>query len=258
MSNAQSQATTAPHAAVFGRILALTYGLTVYGSFLALFLYLIGFVGGFGVPKTIDSGPAGVGWQAILFNVLPLALFALQHTIMARPAFKQWWTQFVPEAVERATFVAFTVAILTLVVIMWQPLPTVIWQVGGAASLLLSGISMLGWAIVLISTFLIDHFELFGVKQVIAYAMGRPTPRPEFRERLFYRHVRHPLMTGFLIAFWFTPTMTVGHLLFAAVCTGYILIGLAIEEKTLIELHGDAYEDYRRRVPKLFPRLIPR
>jgi protein-S-isoprenylcysteine O-methyltransferase Ste14 len=140
----------------------------------------------------------------------------------------------------------------------WQALPGVVWQVSGWGSLVLSAISLLGWGIVLISTFLIDHFELFGVKQVIAYATGHPPPRPEFRERLFYRHVRHPLMTGFLIAFWFTPTMTVGHLLFAVVTTAYVLLALIVEEQTLIELHGDAYEDYRKRVPKLFPRLLRR
>jgi protein-S-isoprenylcysteine O-methyltransferase Ste14 len=256
MSSAPS--TTAPQDALSGRILALAYGLVVYAYFLGIFLYLIGFVGGFGVPKTIDSGAAGVGWQAAVFNILPLGLFAVQHTIMARPAFKRWWIQYLPEPIERSTFVAFTVAILTLLVWNWQALPAVVWQVSGWGSLVLTAISLIGWAIVLISTFLIDHFELFGVKQVIAYATGRPAPRPEFRERLFYRYVRHPLMTGFLIAFWFTPTMTVGHLLFAAVTTAYVLLALIVEEQTLIELHGDAYEDYRKRVPKLFPRLLPR
>ncbi len=258
MSMANSQSTSLAHDSRLGRFLILTYGLVTYGFFLVLFLYLIGFVGGFGVPKSIDSGPPGAGWRTALFNILPLGLFAIQHTIMARPAFKQWLTRYIPSAAERPTFVALTCVILATMVWNWQALPGVVWNVRGALGLSLFGVSLLGWGIVLISTFLIDHFELFGVKQVIAHASGRPVPVPEFRERLFYRYVRHPLMSGFLIAFWFTPMMSVGHLLFAVVCTGYILIALRIEEKTLLELHGEAYEDYRQRVPMLFPRLIPR
>jgi len=247
---------TAPSAAA--RALSLTFGLSIYAIFFATFLYLIGFVGGAVVPKTIDDGQATSVAAAIATNVGFLALFAIQHTIMARPAFKRWSTRFVPQAIERSLFVAATVAILIGMVVEWQPLPGTVWQVEGLAAVALHGVFFLGWGIVLLSTFLIDHFELFGVKQTLAYAMGREPVAPRFRERLFYRWVRHPLMLGFLLAFWATPHMTFGHLLFAATTTGYILIALVIEEKTLVELHGEAYEDYRRRVPKLLPRLVPR
>lgn len=240
------------------RTLTLAYGSLVYAYFLVLFLYLIGWVGNFIVPTTIDSGPAGEGFAALAWNLIPLGVFGIQHTIMARPAFKRWWTQFVPWHVERTTFVAITVAILSWMVVEWQAMPAVIWSFDGVVGNILLSISLIGWGIVLISTFLIDHFELFGIKQAVCYAFGRPVPTPEFRERWFYRHVRHPLMLGFMIAFWFAPTMTVGHLLFAAVSTSYVLVALFIEEQTLVELHGDAYEDYRARVPKIIPRLWPR
>jgi protein-S-isoprenylcysteine O-methyltransferase Ste14 len=238
-----------------GRIAALLYGVVSYVFFLVVFVYLIGFVGDWIVPRTIDrGGPVSSTGTAIGVNVFFLSLFAIQHTIMARPAFKAWWTRFVPWHVERSTFVLLTSAILALMAWQWRPMPSVVWQVDAAIpAAVLVAISLAGWGIVLISTFLIDHFELFGVRQAVVHALGRANEPPVFRERAFYRWVRHPLMLGFLIAFWSTPTMTAGHLLFAVVTTIYVLIALQIEERTLIHLHGAAYEDYRRRVPMLLP-----
>jgi len=242
---------------IIARVLTLIYGVASYLFFLGTFVYLMGFVGNWMVPKSIDSGqaPTSMG-AAITINVLMLGLFAVQHSIMARPAFKKWWTRYVPVPIERSTFVLLTTAILALTAWQWRPLPEPLWQVENPIGVaLLSGISLAGWAIVLIATFLIDHFELFGLRQTVAYAAGGVARPPVFKERLFYRWVRHPLMSGFLIAFWFTPVMTQGHLLFAVVSTAYILIGVKIEERTLVYLHGERYEDYRRRVPMLFPRL---
>jgi len=237
-----------------GRALILIYGVVVYVLFLGIFVYLIGFVGGMGVPKTINDGAPGGTVSAIATNVGLLALFAIQHTIMARPAFKRWWTRYIPAAIERSTFVLFTVVILIAMVAAWRPLPEIVWQAEGVAAVLLEAAFWLGWGIVLLATFLIDHFDLFGLKQAIAAGLGRGQTPVVFRERLLYRYTRHPLMLGFVIAFWAAPTMTEGRLLFAVVTTVYILLAIEIEEKTLIELHGDAYEDYRRRVSKLIPR----
>jgi protein-S-isoprenylcysteine O-methyltransferase Ste14 len=210
------------------RTLTLAYGLTTYALFFGTFLYLIGFIGGFGVPKTLDSGVPGPIGLALAVNLGLLALFAIQHTIMARPAFKRWWTTLIPEQVERSTFVLVTSLLLCLMAWQWRPIAGVVWQVEGAAASAIHAISAVGWVIVLASTFIIDHFDLFGC--------------------------RHPLMLGFLIAFWATPAMSASHLLFAGVCTAYILVAIKIEERTLIQLHGSAYEDYRRRVPALIPR----
>jgi methanethiol S-methyltransferase len=240
--------------ALAARALSLALGLGVYAVFLATFLYLVGFVGGFFVPKTLDDGPAGGLGTALAVNLGFLALFGAQHTVMARPAFKRWWTRIIPEPLERTAFVAVTCAILIAMVVCWRPLPGTLWHVDGAGALVLQALFALGWAIVLVSTFLIDHFELFGVKQVVSYALEREPTKPRFQERFLYRYVRHPLMLGFLIAFWATPHMTRGHLLFAGVTTAYILLALVVEERTLVALHGAAYEDYRRRVPKLIPR----
>ena len=240
---------------LLGRALALTYGLVVYLFFFATFLYLVGFVGNWIVPKTIDSGLAAdsVG-TAVLVDLLLLGLFAAQHTIMARPAFKAWWTRYVPWCVERSTFVLLATAILVCTAWQWRPLPAVVWRVDDpAAATLLTGISLAGWGIVLVSTYLIDHWELFGVRQTIQHALGRRLESPAFKERLFYRWVRHPLMLGFLVAFWATPVMTQGHLLFAAATTAYVLIAVRIEERTLVHLHGDRYREYQRRVPMLLP-----
>jgi protein-S-isoprenylcysteine O-methyltransferase Ste14 len=240
---------------LLGRALTLAYGVATYAFFFGTFLYLIGFVGNWVVPKSIDSGvPAGSSAAAIATNVLLLALFAVQHTIMARPGFKAWWTRYVPWHVERSTFVLLSTAILALMAWQWRPLPTVVWRIDNAAlAALLSGISLAGWGIVLISTFLIDHFELFGLRQTVLYAMQRSIESPAFKERLFYRWVRHPLMLGFLIAFWATPVMSQGHLLFAVVTTAYVLVAIQIEERSLVHLHGDRYRDYQRRVSMLVP-----
>jgi methanethiol S-methyltransferase len=237
------------------RALTLLYGIGTYLFFFGTFLYLIGFVGNWVVPKGIDDGtPAATAGAAVAVNILLLGLFAVQHTIMARPAFKEVWTRLVPWHVERSTFVLLSTAILAVMAWQWRPLPEPVWQIESPLlAALLVGLSLGGWGIVLVSTFLIDHFELFGLKQTVSYAMGRPHEPPKFRERLFYRWVRHPLMLGFLIAFWATPVMSRGHLLFALVTTAYILIAIQIEERTLVHLHGDHYRDYQRRVWMLLP-----
>jgi protein-S-isoprenylcysteine O-methyltransferase Ste14 len=255
MSATDPSVTVRSPAGIVARALALLYGVVAYLFFFATFLYLIGFVGNWVVPKSIDSGaPAGSIGSAIAIDLLLLAAFAVQHTIMARPGFKTWFTRYVPSCVERSTYVLLATGLLAIMAWQWRPLPTVVWQVeNGALVVLLSALSLAGWGIVLISTCLIDHFELFGLRQSVLYALGRTTEHPAFKERLFYRWVRHPLMLGFLIAFWFTPVMTQGHLLFAAVTTVYVLVAIQIEERTLISLHGDRYRDYQRRVSMLFP-----
>lgn len=232
------------------------YGLAVYVVFLAVFCYLMGFVAGLFVPRHID-GPGDASANTLLavaINVGFLALFAVQHAIMARPAFKRWWTQFIPQSAERSTFVLATVSILTAMVLFWQPLPGIVWKVTHPAGQgVLWTLYVIGWATVLYSTFLIDHFDLFGLRQVWLQFRNRPYTQKQFMERSLYKWVRHPLMVGFLIAFWATPTMTVGHLLFAVVTTGYILIGTQIEERDLIDLHGDDYLDYARRTRAFVP-----
>jgi protein-S-isoprenylcysteine O-methyltransferase Ste14 len=247
--------TDRPAASLFARGVVLLYGIVAYGFFFATFLYLIGFVGNWVVPKSIDSGaPPDATGAAVAVNVLLLAAFAVQHTIMARPRFKSWWTRWVPWCVERSTFVLLSSAILAVMAWQWRPLPAVVWHVeNGVLAALLIGVSLAGWGIVLISTCLIDHFELFGLQQTYRYATGQRAESPVFNERLFYRWVRHPLMLGFVIAFWSTPLMTQGHLLFAVVTTAYIVVAVRIEERTLVHLHGDRYRDYQRRVSMLLP-----
>jgi protein-S-isoprenylcysteine O-methyltransferase Ste14 len=236
------------------RVLALAYGIATYVAFLGTFLYLVAWSGDFLVSRTVDSGAAAALGAAIAIDVGILSLFAVQHTIMARATFKHWWTRFVPAPLERSTFVLFTVAILILMILEWRPLPDVVWRLENPVLVgALWALFWLGWVVVLVSTFLIDHFELFGLKQVFHYALGKPPPHTAFRERLFYRHVRHPLMLGFLIAFWSAPTMTQGRLLFCVVTTVYILLAIRIEERELVSIHGEAYEQYRRRVPMLIP-----
>jgi protein-S-isoprenylcysteine O-methyltransferase Ste14 len=255
MIGADTHAANNSSSVALARGLVLVYGIGTYAFFFVTFLYLIGFVGNWVVPKSIDTGspPDSIG-AAIAIDVLLLALFAVQHTVMARPGFKSWWTRYVPWCVERSTFVLFSTALLALMAWQWRPIPTVVWHPdGGALAMLLSAVSLAGWGIVLIATFLIDHFELFGLRQTILYALGRSAEPPVFKERLFYRWVRHPLMLGFLVAFWSTPVMTQGHLLFAVVTTVYILVAVRIEERTLVHLHGDRYRDYQRRVSMLLP-----
>ena len=243
-------------ASAASRVLSLAYGLFAYLCFFGTFLYVIGFVGGFVVPKHLHAGAAAPLREALLVNGAFLALFALQHAVMARPAFKSWWTRFVPVQIERSTFVLVTCAILGAMVWQWRPMPELVWQVEGGGALALRAVQALGWATVLLASFQIDHFELFGVRQVIRHFRGSSAEAPHFRERGLYRLVRHPLMLGFLLAFWSTPVMTQGHLFFAVMCTGYILVGTWIEERTLIALHGSTYLDYKRRVPGLLP--LPR
>ena len=236
------------------RIIALLYGITCYVFFAITFLYAICFVSNIVVPKTIDSGPAGPAWEAIIINLLLMSIFAIQHSVMARRQFKEWWTQFVPKSVERSTYVLFATFALALLCWQWRPIPGVVWQVNNPdIARALMGLSHLGWLIVLTSTFLINHFELFGLHQVANNLVDRPMPAPRFRTPLYYRFVRHPIYLGFIIAFWAAPVMSFGHLLFAAVTTAYIFVGILLEERDLIDIFGDEYRRYRERVSMLVP-----
>jgi protein-S-isoprenylcysteine O-methyltransferase Ste14 len=234
------------------------YGLAAYVFFLATFLYAIAFVGN--CPQVIGIDSAGAGTPvayAVVIDLALLALFAVQHSVMARPAFKRAWTRIVPEAVERSTFVVAASAVLALLLWQWRAIAApVVWDVSGTGlAAVLTGVSLIGWGIVLVSTFLINHFELFGLRQSLAPMLGLGAPEAEFRTPLLYRHVRHPIYLGFIIAFWATPTMTAGHLLFAAMSTGYILVGIFFEERDLVAQFGAQYQAYRARTGMLLPRL---
>ena len=236
------------------RFIAFLYGFAAYLVFFFTFLYAIGFVTGLLVPKTIDTGTVVPLVEALVINVLLMSLFAIQHSVMARRQFKEWWTQYVPKSVERSTYVLLASLALVLLFWQWRPIPAIVWQVADPQiAMAITAVSLVGWLLVLISTFLINHFELFGLHQVANNLAGRPMPALRFKTPVLYKVVRHPIYLGFIIAFWVAPVMTVGHLLFAAVTTAYIFVGIALEERDLTELFGDEYRRYRERVSMLVP-----
>jgi protein-S-isoprenylcysteine O-methyltransferase Ste14 len=239
---------------MFKRIAFFAYGSLSYLIFLGTFLYAIGFIGNFGVPRTLDGTPSGPLWVAFLIDAGLLTLFAVQHSVMARKWFKDWWTRVVPKPLERSTYVLFSSLALILLFWKWQPLGGVVWSIEDPfGSVVLRVLFAFGWALVLVSTFLINHFDLFGLRQVWLYLRGRPYTTLQFGTPGPYRLVRHPLYVGWLFAFWSTPTMTFAHLLFTVATTAYILLAIQFEERDLAREHGDSYETYRRSVPMLIP-----
>jgi methanethiol S-methyltransferase len=236
------------------RILFFAYGTFCYVIFLGTFLAAIGFIGNFGLPRTLDgpqSGPLGISFA---IDVLLLTLFAVQHSVMARKWFKEWWTRIVPKPIERSTYVLFSSLALILLFTQWRPLGGVIWSIEDpAAQFVLRALFAFGWGLVLVSTFLINHFDLFGMRQVWLYLLGRPYETLRLATPWPYRVVRHPLYVGWLFAFWMTPVMTLAHLLFSFATTAYILLAIQFEERDLVREHGESYEEYRRSVPMLVP-----
>lgn len=237
-----------------GRLAVLAFGVIAYVSAMASIAYAIGFVGNILVPKSMDTGALSPLFEAVSVNILLLALFALQHSVMARPAFKSGWTSVIPKPIERSMYVLASSLVLWLLYWQWRPITTEVWRVDSeVATFAIWALYFLGWAIVVFSTFLISHTDLFGLKQVARHWTGTPLEAPQFKTPFLYRFVRHPIYFGFLLAFWATPVMTVGHLLFAVATTGYIVIGAALEERDLITLFGDKYRTYRENVSMLIP-----
>jgi len=241
---------------MIGRVAPLIYGIASYLVFLCSIIYAVFFIGNYLVPKSIDVGPESGLAQSILIDIVLLGMFALQHSIMARPAFRRWWTRIIPASCERSTYVLISSLLLILIFWQWRPIVTTIWVVEGWPAAMLTVISWIGWLTALTSTYMIDHFELFGLRQVFDALRGAAARVLPFKTPLLYRLVRHPLMLGFLLVFWATPHMTAGHLLFAVMTTGYILVGVRLEERDLVAQFGVSYEQYRRRVPMLVPRLL--
>jgi methanethiol S-methyltransferase len=251
----QQPVSTTSTVGTFSKALAFVYGLVCYVVFFVTFLYAIGFVGNLIVPKGIDIGSEVPLQEALLVNVLLLGVFALQHSIMARPEFKRWWTKIVPTSIERSTFVLFASLALLLLYWQWRPITTVVWSVNNEVGrMVLQGVSLFGWLIVLLGTFMINHFDLFGLRQVYLNLRNHKYTDLGFRTPFFYKFLRHPIMLGFIIAFWATPLMTAGHLLFAVATTIYILIAIQLEERDLVKYFGTQYETYRQKTPMLIPR----
>lgn len=237
------------------KFIILVYGLIAYVVFLISFLYAIAFIGDFLVPKTINSETESTGLSAVIINLVLLSIFAIQHSVMARPAFKAWWIKIIGKPAERSTYILLTSLALLLIFWKWQSINTVVWEVENSTiGILIMGISAIGWGIVLLSTFMISHFELFGLTQIFDNFKNRTSQSPKFQTNFLYKIVRHPIMLGFIIAFWTTPVMTVGHLLFASITTVYILIAVKyLEEKDLRKTLGEKYEDYQLKVPMIIP-----
>ena len=237
---------------MFKKIASVIYGVGAYLLFLGAFVYLIAFATN-AIPHSVSGTVALPPLLAAVVDVALITLFGLQHSIMARPAFKRWWTRLVPAHLERSTFVWLSAVLVVVIVQLWQPIEGELWNITGIGMLVLYGISLLGFLTVPAASLLTDHFELFGLRQVFEYATGRPPSKPEFKQRALYKKVRHPMMLGFLFAFWAAPHMTVGHVLLASLMTSYILAGIYFEERDLASKHGQAYRDYQERVPKLLP-----